>query len=131
MRILIADDEPHVIRVMKMALEKAGYTVQSAPDGQAALERIRADQPDVLVADIRMPVMSGRELCERIREEMPESDMLIFVVTSGTDAKHREWSMSVSNLRFMEKPVSVRNLIRVIEEYSRNRSERGDRQVDL
>ena len=131
MRILIADDEPHVIRVLRMALERAGYTVDSAPNGQAALEQIRAGHPDVLVTDIQMPVMSGRELCQCIQEEMPEREFLIFVVTSRTDVEHREWSCAISNLRLLEKPVSVRKLVGMIEEFVQSQPERGERQVDL
>lgn len=129
MRILVADDEPHVVRVLKMALERAGYSVDSAPNGQAALERIRARHPDVLVTDIQMPLMSGRELCQRIQEEIPEREFLIFVVASRTEVEHREWSNSMSNLRFLEKPLSVRKLVAVIEEYAENRSGRQERRV--
>ena len=131
MRILIADDEPHVIRVLKMALERAGYEVDSAPNGQVALERIKAGHPDVLVTDIQMPLMSGRELCESIQDEMPDRKFLIFVVTSRTEVEHREWSSSMSNLRFLEKPVSVRKLVSVIEEYRENRAERQESRVGV
>ena len=54
-KILIADDEPHVIRVLKLSLEREGYEVDAVPHGEAALERLRVSTPDVLITDIQMP----------------------------------------------------------------------------
>ena len=65
-KILIVEDEPHVIRVFKMALERKGHTVETAPNGVAALEWLETRHPDVMIADIQMPKMGGQELCETI-----------------------------------------------------------------
>ncbi|NNJ91617.1 MAG: response regulator [Gammaproteobacteria bacterium] len=116
-KILIADDEPYVIRLMKQSLEKAGYTVDAVSNGELALEKLRLQHPDVLITDIQMPKMSGDELCQRIEEEMPQRQFLIFVLTSRTEIEHREWSNKIYNLKFMEKPVSIRNLIAMLDEY--------------
>ena len=116
-KILLADDEPFVIRLMKQSLEKAGYEVDSAPNGKVALEKLRASQPDVLITDIHMPLMTGQELCQHINEEMPDREFLIFVLTSRTEIEHREWSQKIPNLQFLEKPVSVRNLEAKLETY--------------
>lgn len=116
-KILIADDEPFVIRLMKQSLEKAGYIVDSAPNGQIAFDKLKASPPDVLITDIQMPVMTGQELCQRISKEMPERQFLIFVLTSRTEIEHREWSQKIPNLQFLEKPVSVRNLETKLENY--------------
>jgi two-component system response regulator MprA len=115
--ILIADDEPHVVRVLQRALERAGYRVDAVADGAPALERIRAGHPDILITDIQMPRMSGEALCQRIQEEMPQRRFLIFVLTSRTEVEHRQWSREISNLTFLEKPVSIRKLISTIEGY--------------
>jgi CheY-like chemotaxis protein len=116
-RILIADDEPYVARVLKLSLERAGYQVEWANNGKLALERLHADPPDVLITDIQMPIMTGKELCARIEAELPQRDFLIFVVTSRTEVEHREWSSKMHNLMFLEKPVSMRNLIAKLDEY--------------
>jgi two-component system alkaline phosphatase synthesis response regulator PhoP len=116
-KILIADDEPYVIRLMKQSLEKAGYTVDTVSNGELALEKLRLQHPDVLITDIQMPKMTGDELCQRIEEEMPQRQFLIFVLTSRTEIEHREWSKKLYNLKFMEKPVSIRNLIAMLDEY--------------
>lgn len=116
-RILIADDERHVLRVLIQALERAGYSAEGVLTGEAALEKIVEQPPDVLITDVQMPRMTGEELCRRIQEGMPDRDFLIFVVTSRTEVEHREWSRQIDNLRFLEKPVSIRRLVSSLDDY--------------
>ena len=113
-RIVIADDEPHVLRVLKMSLEKEGYTVEVCANGRAAFELIQRAPPDALITDIQMPLMDGEELCRNIQQSMPERKFLIFVLTSRTEIEHREWSRDISNLQFLEKPVSIRELTEML-----------------
>jgi CheY-like chemotaxis protein len=116
-QILIADDEPHVSRVLKHSLEKVGYQVETVLHGEAALEKLHQSPPDVLITDIQMPRMSGEQLCQKIQREMPERCFLIFVLTSRTEIEHREWSRRIDNLLFLEKPVSIRRLKTMLDEY--------------
>ena len=109
--ILLVDDEPHVIRVMRLSLERAGYTVRQAGNGEQALQEIRNTPPDMLITDIDMPRMTGKELCLTIAQEMPDRSFGIYVLTSRTAQEHREWSAQLPRLRFMEKPVSIRQLL--------------------
>lgn len=116
-KILIADDEPHVLRVLKMSLEKEGYEVTVCANGKEAISHLEAEQPDILITDIQMPQMGGEELCRYIEEHMPERKFLIFILTSRTEIEHREWSRDISNLLFQEKPVSIRSLVVKIDAY--------------
>ena len=116
-KILIADDEPHVLRVLKMSLEKEGYEVDICANGMEALGKIQRQAPDILVTDIQMPLMTGEELCRHIHEYMPDRQFLIFVLTSRTEIEHREWSRQINNLLFLEKPVSIRNLVEKLDGY--------------
>ena len=109
-RILLVDDEPMVLRVMRGALEKEGFQVDFAVDGEQAWAKITESCPDVLVTDIEMPRLSGRDLCQRIQEELPDREFPIFVSTSLTALEHREWSRHISRLVFLEKPISIRKL---------------------
>lgn len=110
-KVLIVDDEPIPIRVLKRALERAGYEVSSASNGQEAFAQLSESQPDVLITDIEMPRMTGEQLCKKIAAEMPDRKFPIFVVTSMTAVEHREWSSGLENLLFLEKPVSIRKLL--------------------
>lgn len=66
--ILVADDDPHLLRLVRRNLELAGFRVSTAADGLSALKLVEADEPDLLVLDIRMPGLDGYELCRRVRE---------------------------------------------------------------
>jgi len=116
-KILIADDEPHVLRVLKMSLEKEDYEVDICANGMEALSMIEAQAPDILITDIQMPLMTGEELCRHIEEYMPNRNFLIFVLTSRTEIEHREWLRNIHNLLFLEKPISIRNLVEKLDGY--------------
>jgi CheY-like chemotaxis protein len=109
--ILLVDDEPHVIRVLRLMLEREGYLVASANDGVEALEKMAARRPDVLVSDIQMAGMDGRELCRTARERYPDHAFPIFVMTSMTGSEERDWVRELPNVEFLEKPLSPRQLI--------------------
>lgn len=116
-KIIIADDEPHVLRVLKLSLEKEGYAVETCANGKEALTRLEQEHPDILITDIQMPLLTGEELCRHIEQHMPERKFLIFVLTSRTEIEHREWSRNLDNLLFLEKPVSIRSLLDKIEDH--------------
>jgi len=110
-RILLVDDEPHVIRILKLSLIKAGYEVAEAANGIQALTNIGQAHPDVLITDIDMPRMNGKDLCMQIEKTLPERNFMIFVLTARADNEHRIWTSSINNLEFLEKPVSIRKLL--------------------
>ena len=116
-RILIADDEPHITRVLKLYLERAGYAVDTAQNGQEALGDILKSAPDALMTDIQMPVMTGKQLCLAIEEQLPQRTFPIFVMTSMTDREHREWTQQINNLEFLEKPLSMRAMTRALDKH--------------
>jgi len=116
-QILLVDDEPMVLRVLRLQLQKAGYDVDTAPNGEAALERIREIAPDVVITDIEMPKMSGEDLCKTIAREFPDRQFPIFVATSLTGIRHREWAQAIPNMYFLEKPLSARKLLAALNEH--------------
>ena len=116
-RILIAEDEPHAVRILKRSLEREGYHVETSLDGEQALSMALDHHPDVLISDINMPRMNGDELCKRVREKISAQQMMIIVLTSRTEIEHREWSRNLDNTRFMEKPISIRKLQNLLNTY--------------
>lgn len=119
-RILLVDDEPHVTRVLRLALEKEGYAVTVAHDGKEALESMARQLPDVLISDIQMDGMDGRTLCPLARAAYPDHDFLILVMTSMTALEERSWARALSNTEFLEKPLSPRQLVaRLARHFSR------------
>lgn len=116
-RILIVDDEPHMTRVLKLYLERSGYVVEAAPNGKTALASVLENPPDVMVTDIQMPMMTGKELCLALEEQCPARTFPIFVMTSMTDREHREWTQKINHLIFLEKPLSMRALSRELDKH--------------
>lgn len=109
--LYLVDDEAVPARIVRMALERKGYTVEVFRNGLEALEQVRQAAPDGLITDIEMPVMTGEELCKNIERELPERSFPIFVVTSVPDQIHREWTGAMHDVHFVEKPVSINQLI--------------------
>ena len=113
-KILIVEDQPHVIRVLRLALERAGFSVASALNGEDAWRQIQHAPPDALITDIEMPRMSGRDLCLRIEETFPERTFPIVIMTSRTETEYREWTRTMSRVSFLEKPLSLQNLVELL-----------------
>jgi len=109
--ILLVDDEPHVLRVLRLSLEREGYIVATANDGNAALAAMAQQLPDVLISDIQMDGMDGRTLCPLARATYPYHPFLILVMTSMTALDERAWARELANTEFLEKPLSPRQLV--------------------
>lgn len=115
-RISIVDDNPVLIKVLRLGLESAGYEVDSSSDGLEFLKKLDHQAPDALITDIQMPNIGGKELCFSIEKQMPDRQFPIVVMTSRTEPKHEEWTHQISNLIFIEKPVSIRRLLAHLDE---------------
>src|SRR3972149_3933616 len=94
-RILVVDDEPHLLLLMKTILERAGFVVETAEDGKKSLAAVKAFRPDLVLLDMMMPGMSGREILEKLRQG-PKTKALevIFIpvgrLPEGGAAEHQE-----------------------------------------
>ena len=106
MKILIADDEESIIEVVKIYLEKEGYSVLTALDGDTALKLEIAEKPDLLILDIMLPKMSGLELCRAIEREVP-----IIFLTAKTSEEDKIAGFALGADDYITKPVSARELI--------------------
>lgn len=114
-RVLVADDEAHITMVLKLHLERAGYSVETVANGKAAFDSIARCVPDALITDIQMPLMTGRDLCLALEIEHPARTFPILVMTSRTDRQEREWTAAIRLLEFLEKPVSMRAVVSRLE----------------
>ena len=77
-RILIVDDEIHIRNILHRIMEKEGYGVMTAPDGEIALRLIKEEEPDVILLDVMMPGTDGRTVCRKARELSPLSQIVYF-----------------------------------------------------
>jgi CheY-like chemotaxis protein len=113
-KILIADDEPYVARVLKLVLQQEGYEVTCVNNGKEALDTFDKLQPDILVTDVKMPHIGGRKLVETIKSSDGNEGLPVVVMTSTLESENRDWVSGVSNVSFLGKPVSPRELVRVV-----------------
>jgi len=116
-KVLIVDDEPYVIRVVKLKLANAGYEVITASNGLEALQKIEAMRPDVVISDVNMPKLGGKELCLRAIPFKQEQGFLTIVITSSIDKADRDWAQSLDKTVFLEKPFSPKELLKIIDQY--------------
>jgi CheY-like chemotaxis protein len=116
-KVMIVDDEPFILRVLKMKLEQGGYTVTTALNGLEAMKKMDREQPSVVITDINMPQMNGRELCEILKKRQEKNPILIIVITSDIDKANRTWTEQMENTRFVVKPFSPRSILDMINNY--------------
>ena len=114
-RILVVDDDESIRELVEMALSSEGHLVMTAPHGAAALEVIARTPPDVILLDMKMPVMDGWELARRYRE-MPGPHAPIVVVTAAADAAGRAEEVAADG--HLPKPFDLDDLFRVVDQYA-------------
>ncbi len=115
--ILVVDDEVAIRRVIELKLSLAGYQVISAPDGAAALDLIRSRQPDAVIADITMPKLDGKTLCEMTDGIKTERPFLTVILTGRISPDERQWIQRMQDTLFMEKPFSPMRLLEAVDNY--------------
>jgi len=120
--ILIVDDEPQIRRVMLTTLTSHGYTVVEAASGEEALEKLRAERPDLIILDVNMPGISGLETCAEIRTS---SDVPIIMLTIRNSERDKVQALDAGADDYVVKPFGVQELMARIRAALR-RSAPGD-----
>ncbi len=122
--ILIIEDHPTMRDAMRLVLEEDGHDVEDAADGQAGLAAVRAHPPDVVLLDLNIPVLSGTEVLEALREDPATADVLVVVVTA-TGEEGRAPSLAQGADDYITKPFSPLALLRTVERVLRGSSTSG------
>jgi len=110
-RILAVDDERHIVRLIQVNLERAGYQVATAFDGSEALKKVEAEKPDLIVLDVMMPRMDGFEVLKRLQANPDTRGIPVIMLTAkAQDADvFRGWSSGVS--AYLTKPFNPLELV--------------------
>ena len=106
--ILVVDDEPKVARLARDYLEKNGFRVTTAVDGQSALAVARREKPDLVILDLMLPKIDGREVCRILRRE---SDVPIIMLTALSEEIDQVTGLEIGADDYIIKPFSVRALV--------------------
>ncbi len=110
-KILIADDEPDILEIVGYNLEKEGYEVHTAKDGNEALEKAKNLNPDLIILDIMMPRKTGVEVCEMLRSQPTFQDTLIIFLTAMSDEASQIKGLEMGADDYVNKPISPKVLI--------------------
>ena len=106
--ILVVDDNPQITRVLKTTLSSQGYSIRTAADGKQALQEMKGWSPDLVITDLRMPNMDGRELCRAIRAE---SRVPIIVLSVKGEEAIKVESLDAGADDYITKPFNVNELL--------------------
>ena len=109
-RVLIVEDEDDIRDLVEMNLQRAGFEVLAARDGAEALLLARRHQPPVVLLDLMLPDMSGREICRRLREQAETASAYVIMVTARTEEQDRIQGFEVGADDYVTKPFSVKEL---------------------
>ena len=110
-KILIADDEPNIVVSLEFLMKQKGYVVKVATSGEEALSAVGEFGPDLILLDVMMPLMSGYDLCQRVRENPAwHSIKIIMLSAKGRDIEVTK-GMAVGADAYVTKPFSTKDLI--------------------
>ena len=112
--VLVVDDEYAIVDALKALLEDEGYIVATASDGREALARLRETTPDVVLLDLMMPVMDGRETLRAIRADPVLSQLPVVLMSAAKRALHQPPAQEASAI--LPKPFSVERLLELLRE---------------
>jgi two-component system alkaline phosphatase synthesis response regulator PhoP/two-component system response regulator VicR len=131
-KILAVDDERHIVRLVQVNLERAGYQVVTAFDGKEALEKVKAENPDLVVLDVMMPYMDGFEVLQNLRKDPSTRELPVIMLTAkAQDADvFRGWQSGVDC--YLTKPFNPMELIVFVKRIFKSQEEDdGDNRYDL
>ncbi len=115
-RVLVVDDEIHIVHVVAIKLPNNGYEVLSADNGAEAFELACKERPDIIVTDYQMPVMTGLELVEKLRQRQETKDIPVIMLTARSFAIPKEQQEDLRISGCLSKPFSPKELLGDIED---------------
>ena len=118
-RVLVVDDEIHIVQVVAIKLRNNGFEVFTAENGAEAMEMVGRQKPDVIVTDYQMPVMTGLELVENLRNESGTADIPVIMLTARGFAIEEEQRDRLRIAACLSKPFSPREVLQCIEDVLR------------
>jgi DNA-binding response OmpR family regulator len=108
--VLVVDDEPDILNLIKVRLEQAGYQVVTAFDGERALDLVRNLKPNLVVLDVRVPVIDGREVTRRIRADAETAEIPVLLVSASVHEAQIQEGLDAGADDYLRKPFAAETL---------------------
>ena len=115
--ILVADDEPSILLSLQVLLQKAGFVVRVARDGEEAILALEESTPSLILLDAMMPKRDGFDVCQTIRANPAYKDLPIIMLTAKSRDVEREKGMALGATDYITKPFSTRDLVSTVRKY--------------
>lgn len=109
--VLIVDDEPNILELVKFNLEREGYRVTTVENGREALDRVKASPPDLVILDIMLPGMDGLEVCRNMQKEERTRNIPIIMLTARAEEMDKVLGLELGADDYLTKPFSPRELV--------------------
>ena len=116
-KIMVVEDDPHVLRQIAFALEHEGYAVTTATAGDDALRQLMWDRPDLLVTDVMMPGLDGYDLVDQLRRDEKLCDLPVIMVTARTADEDISKGFSSGTDIYIEKPFKPSELVAFVRRF--------------
>ena len=113
-RILIVDDEPHIVIPVEFLMRREGYEVSVARDGEAGLAAIRTQPPDLVILDVMMPKLNGFEVCEAVRADPDLATVRILMLTAKGREAEKKKGLELGADAYIPKPFSTHDLVATV-----------------
>lgn len=110
-RILVVDDEPNIVLSLEFLMEKQGFAVRTAYDGEQALQAISESPPDLILLDINMPKLNGYEVCAAVRANPDWNNVRILILTAKGRDVEREKGLAMGADEYVTKPFSTLEVV--------------------
>lgn len=132
-KILVCDDERHIVRLIQVNLERQGYQVTTAFDGKEGLEKIRSEKPDLVVLDVMMPYMDGFEVLKTIRREPETESLPVIMLTAKAQDKDVFEGYHYGADMYLTKPFNPMELVAFVKRITENTEgeEDGSKRFEL
>ncbi|MEG0852791.1 MAG: response regulator transcription factor [Angelakisella sp.] len=124
-KVLIVDDEPHIMELLRMNMRQNGYDCLCVASGEDALTAVRAYHPDVVLLDVMLPGISGLEVCRQIKQDKALVRIPVLLLTARSEENDRVTGLDVGADDYICKPFSIRELLARINAAIRRTAELG------
>lgn len=110
-RILIVDDEPDLVAVLRLGLQMEGFEVLEAADGEEGLRKAQQEKPDLLVLDLMLPRMDGYQVCRSLKFDARYKSLPIFILSARPGERDKRLALEMGADLFISKPYELKDLV--------------------
>jgi len=114
-KILVVDDEPHIVKLVEMRLKASGYDVISSHDGRQCLDMVRSEKPDLIILDLMLPSLNGYEVCHALRSDPVHKNIPIVMLSAKGKFNDMKTGLEKGVDAYVAKPFKTETLLGILK----------------